>query len=77
MATKLRQISVEGHKFYFGFSFDIDDFIGDGVWWLQIYNSNKEIIYEKPFASGMGKLDIKKVRQIIKQEFLTHKGAIL
>ncbi|MEW6620464.1 MAG: hypothetical protein AB1422_14205 [bacterium] len=38
MPTKLKQILIEGERFYFSLSFDIDDFIGDGVWWLQIYD---------------------------------------
>ncbi len=77
MPTKLKQILVAGDKFYFSFSFDIDDFAGDGVWWLQVYNSHREVIYDKPFVSSMSKLNIQKVREIIKQEFLTYRGAIL
>ncbi len=77
MLTKLRQILIEGEKFYFSFSFDIDDLIGDGVWWLQVYNGNREVIHDRPFDSSMSKFDIQKVREIIKQEFLTHRGAIL
>ena len=37
--SKLKSISIEGEKFFFGLSFDIDDFIGDGIWWLQVYDN--------------------------------------
>lgn len=71
MPIKLKKLSIKGENFYYSLSFDIDDFIGDGVWWLQIYDSNQNLIYDKPFASSMGKLDIHRVRQIIIQEFMT------
>lgn len=77
MVTKLKQISIEGEKFYFTFSFDINDLIGDGIWWLQVYNSHKDIIFDRPFASSLDKLDIKQVQQMIKEDFLIYKGAIL
>ncbi len=70
MPTKLYPVYVEAEKYYTTFSFDIEDFIGDGVWWLQIYDVNYNLIYDKPFASSMGILDKKKVRSIIKDEFL-------
>lgn len=44
MPTKLKPIVVNGEKFFVSFSFDIDDFIGDGVWWLQIYNEDKNVV---------------------------------
>jgi len=31
--VKLKTALVEEEEFYFSLSFDIDDFIGDGVWW--------------------------------------------
>lgn len=66
MPTKIKQISVEGEKFYFSFSFDIDDFVGDGIWWLQIYDNHRNLIYDKPFNSSTGILERRKVREIIK-----------
>lgn len=77
MSTELKQIIVDGEKFFVSFSFDIDDFIGDGVWWLQVFDEGKNVIYDKPFANSMGKTDMKKIRKIVIQEFLTCKGAIL
>jgi len=71
MPTKLRPIFVEGDKFFYSLSFDIDDFIGDGIWWLQIYAENRDLVYDKPFASSMENIDIRKIRKIIKDEFLT------
>ncbi|OIO01817.1 hypothetical protein COS16_01085 [Candidatus Desantisbacteria bacterium CG02_land_8_20_14_3_00_49_13] len=69
MPTELNQILVKGEHFYHSFSFDIDDFIGDGIWWLQIYNNDRSLIYDKPFASSMGDLNKRKVRKIINEEF--------
>jgi len=73
--SKLRPITIEGEKFFYNLSFDIDDFIGDGIWWLQIYGCNKELIYDRPLS--MSKIHKQKIKKIIKQEFLTYKGAIL
>ena len=74
MLTKLRHISIEGEKFLCSISFDVDDLIGDGIWWLQIYNCNHDLIYDKPIASSMGTADKKKIEEIIKMEFLIYKG---
>lgn len=75
--AKSKQVSAKGEKFYFRLSFDIDDFVGDGIRWLQIYNSNRNLIYDKPFASSISILDEKKVRGIIIENFLTLKGELL
>ena len=68
--SKINLIKVEEEKFYFSLSFDIDDFIGDGIWWLQIFDNNYNLIYDKPFSSSMGILSKMKVMKIIKVEFL-------
>lgn len=68
---KLKSKVVNGDKFFYSVSFDIDDFIGDGIWWLQLYDNHRNKIYDKPFASSMSKLDIYQIEEIIKQEFLT------
>lgn len=77
MPTKLKHIIIGSERFFVSFSFDIDDFTNDGVWWLQIYDEDKNLVYDKPFANSLGKLKMKKVRKIIKQEFLAYKGTIL
>ena len=59
---------MEEEDFFYSLSFDIDDFIGDGIWWLQVYDSDKQMIYDKPFASSMGKLDTSQIIETIKQE---------
>ena len=74
---KLKRLNIEDEEFYYSFSFDIDNFIGDGVWWLQIYDSEQHLIYDKPFTSSIGKIDKRKIMKIVKQEFLTYRGAIL
>ena len=51
--NKLNLILVDEEQYSYSLSFDIDDFIGDGIWWLQIYDSDKQMIYDKPFASSM------------------------
>jgi hypothetical protein len=61
---------IEGDIFYYALTFDVDDFIGDGIWWLEIYDSRRNIIYNKPFASSVGQLDIYLIDEIIKKEFL-------
>ncbi|MGC8887736.1 MAG: hypothetical protein ACP5MG_11330 [Verrucomicrobiia bacterium] len=77
MPTKLKKLSIKGEKFLYSLSFDIDDSIGDGVWWLQIYDSNKNLIYDKPFVSSINKLETRQIRKIINQEFMTHQGQVL
>lgn len=72
--AKLKPVLIERERFFYSLSFDIDDFIGDGIWWLQIYDSKQNIIYDKHFASSMGKIDKKKIREIVKNEFATYKG---
>ena len=70
--------TAERAKYYIiSFSFDIDDFVGDGIWWLQIHDSDHNLMYDKPFASSMGILSKKKARRIIKAEFLALKGELL
>ncbi len=76
MAGKLKQILVEGEKFYFNLSFDIDDFIGDGIWWMQIYDDKLSSVYDKPFASSMFVYNDRDVRKIIRQEILYLEGSI-
>lgn len=75
MPTKLKQILIEGEKFYSTLSFDIGENDG-GLWWLQIYDNDHNLIYDKPFTSSRGILDKKKIRKIIKDEFLTLKGEL-
>ena len=70
---KLKPIYIEGEKCYARLSFDIDDFIGDGIYWLQIYDVNKNLIYDKPFASSRGSIDMQRAKEIIKSEILNLK----
>lgn len=75
--SKLRPITIKRENFFFSLSFDIDDFIGDGIWWLQIYNSNRNLVYDKPFASSISRIDKCNIVEIIKDEYLIYQGAIL
>jgi len=62
---------VQGEIFFYTISFDIDDFIGDGVWWLEIFNVHGKIVYDKPFASSNKEVDIDFVENIVKEEILS------
>lgn len=75
--SKLKQVTIGDEKLFYTLSFDIDDFIGAGVWWLQIYDNNQNLFYDKPFASSIGKIEKKNIMKIIKEEFLSHRGEIL
>lgn len=75
--SKLKPITVKGEEFLFSLSFDIDDFIGDGIWWLQIYNSNQNLIYDEPFIPSISRIDKWRIIETIKNEFLTYRGALL
>jgi len=74
-----KSIMLEGEKLHYGLSFDIGGYDG-GLWWLQIYSSNRNLIYAKPFASSIFAFDEKavrkNVRRIINQEILYPKGLI-
>jgi len=74
---KLEPIYVEDERYYISLSFDIDDFIGDGIWWLQIYDSQQNKVYDKSFATSMSKLDFRQVKEVIRKEFLSQKGTLL
>lgn len=74
---ELRLIIIDEEKFFYSLSFDIDNFIGDGIWWLQIYDYNQELIYDKPFASSISKIDKREIKKIIKNKFLKYRGAVL
>jgi len=50
---KLNRIEIEGETFYYSLSFDIDDWLGDGFWWLQIYYSDESLICDNRFAPSM------------------------
>lgn len=75
--SKLEPLYVNDEKYYISFSFDIDDFIGDGIWWLQIYDNQQNKIYDKPFAASMSKLDLQQVKKIVRNERLSQKGILL
>jgi len=75
--ANLKSITVEEEKFFYSLSFDINDFVGDGIWWFQIYNRNKNLIYDKPFVSSVGRISKRMVIKIIKDNFLTYRGAVL
>jgi len=53
--SKLKEfITVDGEEYLLKLTFDIDDFIGDGIFNLEIYNNKGERELEIPFASSRG-----------------------
>ena len=75
MRNKLKHIiKVNGEKFFVNLSFDINDFIGDGIFWLQIFNQNQELLLDIPFASSQGlkKNWLNQTREIIKNYECTY-----
>lgn len=76
---KVNQIFVEGGKFYFSLGFDIGEY-DDGLWWLQIYDNYRKMIYDKPFEESLSnqyKNNIRTdIRKIIKYQILYPKGFI-
>lgn len=68
----MKKLSLDGEKFLINLSFDINDFIGDGVWWLQIYDSERNLLYDKPYASSQGKPDYKIMTTLVRNELITN-----
>ena len=62
----MKTIFVDGEKYFINLSFDIDDFIGDGIWCLQLYDCKRRLIYDKPFASSQTKLDYKRIKTFVR-----------
>jgi len=73
----LKPVVFEDEKYFFSLSFDINDFVGDGVWWLQVYDSNQNLVYDKPFAPSQNKLGFQRIRETINNEFVSYRGCIL
>lgn len=67
-------IEIGGEKLFINLSFDINDFIGDGVFWLQVFNRNKELLIDVPLASSQGlkKNWLNQARKIIKNYECPH-----
>ena len=66
--VRLKEVLVEGEKYYFSLSFDIDDFIGDGIYWLQVYDQEMNELLDTPFASSLGLSEswIEEAKKVIK-----------
>lgn len=75
--NKLKPIFIEREKFYFSFSYDIDDFIGQGFVWLQIYDHKRNMLHDKPFAWGIEPQHRKRVRKVIASDFVSPRSLSL
>lgn len=70
-----KRIRFADSIFYYTCSFDIDFFVGDGVFWLQIYDSRGRILVDIPYASSRGlPRESETVRYI--EQFLHDRGFI-
>ncbi len=49
-----KSIVVDGEEYLLKLTFDIDDFIGDGIFNLDVYNHKNEGEFVIPFASSRG-----------------------
>lgn len=49
-----KHIIVNGEKYLLKLTFDIDDFVGDGIFNLEVYNNKGELEIRSPFASSRG-----------------------
>lgn len=54
MSTLEKLITLDEVKYLLKLVFDIDDFIGDGIFSLEVYNDRGERELEMPFASSRG-----------------------
>jgi len=49
-----KSIVIDEARYLLRLAFDIDDFIGDGIFNLEVYNDKGERELETPFASSRG-----------------------
>ncbi len=49
-----KSIIVDGARYLLKLTFDIDDFVGDGIFNLEVYNNKGRRELEMPFASSRG-----------------------
>ena len=54
MSKLKKSITIDGVRYLLKLTFDIDDFIGDGIFNLEVYNNKGERELEMPFASSRG-----------------------
>jgi len=54
MSKLKKSITVDGVNYLLKLTFDIDDFVGDGIFNLEVYNNKGGRELEMPFASSRG-----------------------
>jgi len=62
---EIKPVLLDNDIYFYSLSFDVDEWIGNAIWWLQIYDSDKQMIYDKPFADSLRKPDEEQVYEII------------
>jgi hypothetical protein len=74
---RMQPITVNEEDFCVSLSYDIDDFIGDGVFWLQVFDDRRNLIYDKPFASSRSELNRDRIAGIIRDSVFNYGGRVL
>ena len=54
MSKLKKSITVDGVRYLLKLTFDIDDFVGDGIFNLEVYNNKGKKELGIPFASSRG-----------------------
>jgi len=63
-----RKIHINEETYFCDLSFDItDEYVGEGIWWLQIYDREKTMIWDRTFASGLRQFREKDVINGVKE----------
>ena len=61
---RIKSMMIDGDQWFYSLSFDIDDlFYHDGIYWLQIYDSERLLIYDKPIGNSSWMPNKKDVRK--------------
>jgi len=71
---RIKSVVIDGERWFYSLSFDIDDsFLHDGIYWLQIYDSERQLIYDKPIGNSSWTPCKKDVRKTIMAMFAPEK----
>jgi hypothetical protein len=65
---KMKRITFLHRDYYYSISFDVNDFLGDGTFYLQLFDGNKRLIYDKPYANSQYHLVSAAVRHDVLRE---------
>jgi hypothetical protein len=63
----LRKVKIADEVFYFSLSFDIGRY-DSGIFWLQLYDDQKRLVFDEPFAAPWDIITVNLILRIIKKE---------